>query len=284
MDVLVCGFLWGIVARYPPARHQAKSIHQSCLTHIQTPQRVLIPHATPHIQHPQPYTYDHTQRVLREDLFLPLLLAALLLLGAHAFATDVRRMIISPLVCMYGFVFVYMCVRVCVYVYVYSASIHTYNPTKTSLNPQTQPINRTASSPWSKNSRSTRWVTWLGMPPAAAGAGPGGRGKGAGVGQRRAVAAWVRCLSLHCTYMHHIHTPEPPPHTHTHIIHTHACTGSGGRGKGEGEGFEGGYGRYETTLIGTSIGKISRAWFLVFGGVIVLYIGCVLLLCDVVRF
>lgn len=73
----------------------------------------------------------HTQRVLREDLFLPLLLAALLLLGAHAFATDARRMIISPLVrtrlhvILYSCVHFHACTRVCVNAP--SSSYHQYH-------------------------------------------------------------------------------------------------------------------------------------------------------------
>jgi hypothetical protein len=66
-----------------------------------SPPAVVLPLSLPPI--PRTHTHTHThnrnhKRVLREDLFLPLLLAALLLLGAHAFATDARRMIVSPLV------------------------------------------------------------------------------------------------------------------------------------------------------------------------------------------
>ena len=46
----------------------------------------------------------YRQRLLLEDLYLPLFLAALLILGAHAFSQDARRLIVSPIDWIIGMV------------------------------------------------------------------------------------------------------------------------------------------------------------------------------------
>jgi len=46
----------------------------------------------------------YRQRLLLEDLYLPLFLAALLILGAHAFSQDARSLIVSPIDWIIGMV------------------------------------------------------------------------------------------------------------------------------------------------------------------------------------
>lgn len=151
--------------------------------------------------HAPPYTtHPHTiaQRVLREDLYLPLLLAALLLLGAHAFATDARRMIISPLV-------------------------RGGLPPTTPSHPSTPPHPRKHAP------------------------------------QQDRIIAMVQKLAL---------DPLADPEGDRGSSNTTAAGAGAGLGKGkEGTGEPGGYGQYETTVIETSIGKITRACvFMLLGG------------------